>query len=151
MPFGSCFSPKLPNYGTAHFCGLELPNGGRMERMSGNEKGKIIMNSMQTKMWMYVGLVLIANLLFPPVRASNGGREMGRNFLGWDSKFTTYADQDGAGKWVEKKQQRPVEVDLTRLVVSESFILGGALLLFGLLADEEAVKRRFGKKGPRRL
>lgn len=36
------------------------------------------------------------------------------------------------------------------LVVSESFILGGALLLFGLLADEEAVKRRFGKKGPRR-
>jgi hypothetical protein len=40
---------------------------------------------------------------------------------------------------------RPVEVDLTRLVVSESFILGGALLLFGLLADEKAIQKKFSK------
>jgi hypothetical protein len=61
-----------------------------MARLSCNEKAKI-MNSMQSKLLMYTGLVLVVNLLFPPVSERNGGPEMGRNFLGWDAKFTTTA------------------------------------------------------------
>ena len=103
-----------------------------------------MMNSMQSKLLMYAGLILIVNLLFPPVVESNGGLQMGRNFLGWDAKYTTRTVQAEDGKWVGKQQKRSVEVDLTRLVVSESFILGGALLLFGLLADDKVIRKKLG-------
>ena len=103
------------------------------------------MNSMQSKLLMYAGLVLILNLLFPPVTATSGFRNKGRGWFWPERKSFETVVEASPGKFTAKWEKRIVEIDLTRLVVSESFILGGTLLLFGLLADEKAIRKKFGK------
>ena len=103
------------------------------------------MNSMQSKLLTYAGLLLILNLLFPPVAATNGFYGKGRGWLWSERKSFKTVVEAAPGKYADKWEERHVEIDLTRLVVSESFILGGALLLFGLLADDKAIRKKFGK------
>ncbi len=103
------------------------------------------MNSMQSKLLTYAGLALILNLLFPPVTAKNGFSGKGRGWLWSDCKNFQTTVEESPGKFAAKWEEGVVEIDLPRLVVSESFILGGALLLFGLLADEQAVRKKFRK------
>ena len=103
------------------------------------------MNTLQSKLLTYAGLVLILNLLFPPVAAKNGFYGKGRGWLWSERKSYQTTVQESPGKFAAKWEERFVEIDLVRLVVSESFILGGTLLLFGLLADEKAVRKKFRK------
>ena len=103
------------------------------------------MNSMQSKLLTYAGLVLILNLLFPPVTAKNGFYGRGRGWLWSERKSFKTIVQESPGKFADKWEERSVGIDLTRLVVSESFILGGTLLLFGLLADDKAIRKKFEK------
>lgn len=103
------------------------------------------MNSMQSKLLTYAGLLLILNLLFPPVTARNGFYGKGRGWLWSERKSYQTTVQESPGKYAAKWEERFVEIDLVRLVVSESFILGGTLLLFGLMADEKAFRKKFGK------
>ena len=103
------------------------------------------MNSMQSKLLTYAGLALILNLLFPPVTAKIGFYGRGRGWLWSERKSFKTVVQESSGKFADKWEERSVGIDLTRLVVSESFILGGTLLLFGLLADDKAVRKKFGK------
>lgn len=102
------------------------------------------MNSMQSKLLTYAGLLLILNLLFPPVAATNGFYGKGRGWLWSERKSFKTVVEAAPGKYADKWEERHVEIDLTRLVVSESFILGGALLLFGLLADDKVIRKKLG-------
>ena len=103
------------------------------------------MNTLQSKLLTYAGLALILNLLFPPVTARNGFYGKGRGWLWSERKSYQTTVQEAPGKYAAKWEERFVEIDLARLVVSESFILGGTLLLFGLMADEKAFRKKFGK------
>ena len=103
------------------------------------------MNTLQSKLLTYAGMALILNLLFPPVTARNGFYGKGRGWLWSEHKSFETVVEASPGKFTAKWEKRIVEIDLTRLVVSESFILGGTLLLFGLLADDKAIRKKFSK------
>ena len=89
----------------------------------------------------YAGLIFLANVLFPPTTRLNGGGDTGRAWLGSDRKSIATTVSNGPGKWITQKQDVYVQVDLTRLVVSESFILGGLLVGLGIAADAGQKKK----------
>lgn len=99
------------------------------------------MSPIQGKVLILAGVVVLLNTLYPPVLDSETDRAAGRNWFLADSKLVDRTITDKSGALSVESQKTYVRLDLERLIMSDSALLGVVLVLLGLGTERPSSRR----------